>query len=279
MSEKKENNIKDESNIIKDNKPNINNNENDIIISQDNIDSYTYKNGNKLVLSGINLQIKENQELLNKLISSHLTAIEVDLSNCNLNKFPEILYKLKHLSILDLRNNEFQNFDKLVQKLVLLNNLTDLKIDLVDQNQVLLILSTIPRLIFLNGKSTKEAITIVDLDEKEIEDISLQNDLEIYNEIVNKINIIEKDQNFVCDYQNKLYEEAEKVKNCLNNNAPNYIYANIVIQSQFELQKLLANKFLSFLEENNKNIGDLLFKSIFKSGERLIELINNLYLK
>ena len=275
MSEKKENNIKDESNIIKDNKPNINNNENDIIISQDNIDSYTYKNGNKLVLSGINLQIKENQELLNKLISSHLTAIEVDLSNCNLNIFPEILYKLKHLSILDLRNNEFQNFDKLVQKLVLLNNLTDLKIDLVDQNQVLLILSTIPRLIFLNGKSTKEAITIVDLDEKEIEDISLQNDLEIYNEIVNKINIIEKDQNFVCNFQNKLYEEAEKVKNCLNNNAPNYIYANIVIQSQFELQKLLANKFLSFLEENNKNIGDLLFKS----GERLIELINNLYPK
>ena len=279
MSEKKENNIKAESNIIKDNKPNINNNENDIIISQDNIDSYTYKNGNKLVLSGINLQIKENQELLNKLISSHLTAIEVDLSNCNLNTFPEVLYKLKHLSILDLRNNEFQNFDKLVQKLVLLNNLTDLKIDLVDQNQVLLILSTIPRLIFLNGKSTKEAITIVDLDEKEIEDISLQNDLEIYNEIVNKINIIEKDQNFVCNFQNKLYEEAEKVKNCLNNNAPNYIYANIVIQSQFELQKLLANKFLSFLEENNKNIGDLLFKSIFKSGERLIELINNLYPK
>ena len=279
MSEKKENNIKAESNIIKDNKPNINNNENDIIISQDNIDSYTYKNGNKLVLSGINLQIKENQELLNKLISSHLTAIEVDLSNCNLNTFPEILYKLKHLSILDLRNNEFQNFDKLVQKLVLLNNLTDLKIDLVDQNQVLLILSTIPRLIFLNGKSTKEAITIVDLDEKEIEDISLQNDLEIYNEIVNKINIIEKDQNFVCNFQNKLYEEAEKVKNCLNNNAPNYIYANIVIQSQFELQKLLANKFLSFLEDNNKNIGDLLFKSIFKSGERLIELINNLYPK
>ena len=279
MSEKKENNIKAESNIIKDNKPNINNNENDIIISQDNIDSYTYKNGNKLVLSGINLQIKENQELLNKLISSHLTAIEVDLSNCNLNIFPEVLYKLKHLSILDLRNNEFQNFDKLVQKLVLLNNLTDLKIDLVDQNQVLLILSTIPRLIFLNGKSTKEAITIVDLDEKEIEDISLQNDLEIYNEIVNKINIIEKDQNFVCNFQNKLYEEAEKVKNCLNNNAPNYIYANIVIQSQFELPKLLANKFLSFLEENNKNIGDLLFKSIFKSGERLIELINNLYPK
>ena len=105
---------------------------------------------------------------------------------------PEIVYKLKHLSILDLRNNDFQNFEELVQKLVHLNNLTDLKIDLVDQNQVLLILSSIPRLIFLNGKSTKEAITIVDVDEKDVEDISLQNDLQIYNEIVNKINMKEK---------------------------------------------------------------------------------------
>ena len=243
----------------------------------ENFSSYTYKNGNKLVLSGINLQVLQNQELLNKLIISHITAIEVDLSNCNLNFFPEILFKLKHLSILDLRNNEFQNFEELVQKLSLFTNLTDLKIDLVDQNQVLLILSTIPRLIFLNGKSTKEAITIVDVDEKDIEDISLQNDLQVYNEIVNKINMKDKDEKFVSDFQNKLYEEAEKVKNCLNNNVPNYIYANVVIQSQFELQKILSKKFLDFLDENNKNIGEILFQSIFKSGERLVELMNNLY--
>ena len=263
-------------------KKDLTNNENNIISIPENneeINSYTYKNGNKLVLSGINLQNPENKELLNKLISSHISAIEVDMSNCNLNSFPEIIYKLKHLSILDLRNNDFQNFEELVQKLVLINNLTDLKIDLVDQNQVLLILSSIPRLIFLNGKSTKEAITIVDVDEKDIEDISLQNDLQIYNDIVNKINMIDKDQNFVNDFQNKLYEEAEKVKNCLNNNSPNYIYANVVIQSQFELLKILSNKFLSFLDENNKSIGDILFKSIFKSGERLVELMNNLYPK
>ena len=246
-------------------------------INDNNLSSLILKKGNKIVLSGIDLQNQENQELLKKIITSNIKAIELDLSNCNLNYFPEIISNLKHLSILDLRNNDFQNFEQLVQKLVLLNNLTDLKIDLVDQNQVLMILSQIPKLIFLNGKSTKEAITIVDIDEKDIEDISLQNDLEIYNDIVNKINAKQNDQQFVTEFQNKLYDEAEKVKNCLNNNVPNYIYANVVIQSQFELQKILVNKFLNFLEEENKNIGEIIFKSIFKSGERLIQLMNNLY--
>ena len=288
MSEKKENIItqsnseKEQDQPYLDNNENIDNNKIPTIIENNNENypsSYTYKNGNKLVLSGINLQSQENQELLKKLISTHKSAIDVDISNCNLNSFPEILLQLNHLSILDLRNNDFQNFEELVQKLILFHNLTDLKIDLVDQNQVLMILSSIPKLIFLNGKSTKEAITIVDVDEKDIEDISLQNDLQIYNELVNKLNMVEKDQVFINDFQNKLYEEAEKVKACLNNNVPNYIYANVVILSQFELQKILAKKFLTFLEGNNKVIGEILFQSIFKSGERLVELMNNLYPK
>ena len=279
MSEKKENNDLIQSNSEKNtSKQNLmDNNSSSSRLNKKDYSSYSFKNGNKLVLSGINLKTPENQELLKNIISTHKTSIELDLSNCNLNTFPEIIYKLKHLSILDLRNNDFQNFEELVQKLVHLNNLTDLKIDLVDQNQVLLILSSIPRLIFLNGKSTKEAITIVDVDEKDVEDISLQNDLQIYNEIVNKINMKEKDQNFVNDFQNKLYEEAEKVKSCLYNNAPNYIYANVVIQSQFELQKILSKKFLKFLDDSNKEIGEILFNTIFKSGERLVELMNNLY--
>ena len=62
-----------------------------------------------------------------------------------------------------------------------------------------------------------------------------------------KINIIDIAQYFVCDFKNKLYQDAEKVKNRLNNNEPNYIYANVVIQSYFELQKLLVNKYLNFL--------------------------------
>ena len=245
----------------------------------DNLSLYIFKNGNKIAISGKNLQKKENQDLLSQLISNYPTATEIDLSNCNLENFPQELLKLKHLSILDLRSNTFSNFESLVQSLISLNNLTDLKIDLVDQNQVLMILSQVPKLIFLNGKSTKDAITIVDVDEKDIEDISLQNDLQSYNDIVNKINEKEVDQTFVTNFQNKLYDEAEKVKNCLNNNVPNYIYANVVIQSQFELQKYLANKFMTFLDENNKIIGNILFNCIFKSGERLVNLLNILYPK
>ena len=253
-------------------KPIINNNNN-------NLSSYLFKNGNKIVLSGKNLQNNEYQNILHQLISSHPSATEVDLSNCNLEIFPEELLTLKHLSSLDLRSNQFANFELLVQKLITINNLNDLKIDLIDQNQVLMILSQIPKLIFLNGKTTKDAITIVDVEEKDIEDISLQSDLQAYNDIVNKINEKETNQNFVTNFQNKLYDEAEKVKACLNNNVPNYIYANVVIQSQFELQRYLADKFLTFLDENNKNIGDILFDSIFKSGAKLVNLMNILYPK
>ena len=243
------------------------------------LSSYLFKNGNKIVLSGKNMQKSENQNILHKLITSHLNATEIDLSNCSLEIFPEELLKLKHLSSLDLRNNQFSNFELLVQKLIKINNLNDLKIDLMDQNQVLMILSQIPKLIFLNGKSTKDAITIVDIDEKDIEEISLQNDLQAYNDIVNKINEKESDQTFVTNFQNKLYDEAEKVKNCLNNNVPNYIYANVVLQSQLELQRYLADKFLTYLDEYNQNIGNILFDCIFKSGERLVNLVNNLYPK
>ena len=243
------------------------------------LSSYLFKNGNKIVLSGKNMQKSENQNILHQLIISHLNATEIDLSNCSLEIFPEELLKLKHLSSLDLRNNQFINFELLVQKLIKINNLNDLKVDLIDQNQVLMILSQIPKLIFLNGKSTKDAITIVDIDEKDIEEISLQNDLQAYNDIVNKINEKEADQTFVTNFQNKLYDEAEKVKSCLNNNVPNYIYANVVLQSQLELQRYLADKFLTYLDEYNKNIGNILFDCIFKSGGRLVNLVNNLYPK
>ena len=251
----------------------INNNNNT------NLSSFTFKKGNKIMLSGTNLQKASNKNILSELISSNPMANEVDISNCNLKEFPEVLLKLKHLNTLDIRSNQFSSFDALIQKLILFKSLNDLKIDLVDQNQVLMILSQIPKLFFLNGKSTKDAITLVDVDEKDIEEISLQNELQSYNDIVNKINEKESDQTFVTNFQNKLYDEAENVKNCLNNNSPNYIYANVVLKSQLELQKYLAEKFLTYLDENNKNIGKLLFDCIFKTGERLVNLVNSLYPK
>jgi hypothetical protein len=130
----------------------------------------------------------------------------------------------------------------------------------------------------LNGKSTKDAVTIVDVEEKDIEHISLQNNLQALTEIVNKLNT-DNDHEFIEDFQSGLNEEALKIKNCLNNNVPNYIYANVVIQSQFTIQKYLAKKLISKLDGDVKDTATLLFDNIFESGNNLVELINNLYPK
>ena len=278
-----ENEIKDKC----DNLDNINNNNYSELLS---------KNGNKINLSGKDLTTENSKILLNDLYEKYPNITELDINNCNLEHFPKIFLNFKKLISFDLRNNNFIDFESLSEDLSTFANLTDLKIDLTDQNQVLMILSQLPKLIFLNGKSTKEAVTIVDVEEKDIEDISLQKEVETFNDIINKLNDKEeqiKNNNnnnndnqiessvslFSNDFQNKLYEEAEKIKSHFNNNLPNYIYANYVIQSQFELKKMLSDKFLSFLNEEDKALGSLIFNSIFKTGERLVELVNMLFPK
>ena len=277
----------------------------DINTSDSNSDytMYVSKNGNKINLSGKDLSTETAKILLNNLTKKYPNTNELDINNCNLEIFPKILLNFKKLTSFDLRNNNFIDFESLAEDLSSYNNLTDLKVDLTDQNQVLLILSQIPKLIFLNGKSTKEAVTIVDIEEKDIQDISLQNEVEIFNDIINKLNEREEQLNnkkneqennkdkiqntnsessvsiFSTEFQNKLYEEAENIKNNLNNNLPNYMYANYVIKSQLILKKMLANKYLSFLDKEDKHIGKMIFDSVFKTGERLVELLNALYPK
>ena len=245
----------------------------------DDFSNFIQNDGNKLNLSGNDLSEENYEELLKTIIEKNPNITELDITNCNLTTFPKILLNLKKISIMDIRNNNFEDFESLINDLLNFKELSDLKIDLKDQNEVLLILDKIQSLILLNGKSTKDATSIIDIEEKDIEDISLQHDLPLYTEIIKKLNSNNAYQNLVNDFQAKLYEEAEKVKNCLNNNAPNYIYANIVIQGQFKLQKYLSDKFIERLEDKNQEIGKLLFKNIFKSGELLIKLINNLYPK
>ena len=245
-----------------------------------NLSQYITNNGKQITLTGVDLSQPENIKILDNLYNKNPNVTKLDISNCNLTAISEKILNFKKLISLDIRNNNFINFEELVENLTSFNSLTDLKIDLTDQNQVLLILSQIPKLILLNGKSTKDAVNIVDIEEKDIDDISLQNELPLYTEIVNKLNEINEDEEFVKNFQKKIYEEAEKVKNNLNNNnVPNYIYANIVIQSQFNLEKNLCEQFLSKLDEKNKEIGKILIDSIFSSAEKLIGIINNLFPK
>ena len=155
------------------------------------ISDYISKNGNKVDLNGIDLENKNNYYLLENLSKNYSELTELNISNCNLKSFPKELMELKKISILDITNNDFNNFEVLVESLTIFNNLTDLKIDLINQNQVLLILNQIPTLILLNGKSTKDTISIIDIEQKDIEDLSLENEFPLFKEIVNKINSIE----------------------------------------------------------------------------------------
>ena len=47
----------------------------------------------------------------------------------------------------------------------------DLKINLSDQKEAIMILNSIPYLQFLNGKSTKDDSHVIDIEDKEIESI------------------------------------------------------------------------------------------------------------
>ena len=244
-----------------------------------NLSNFLSNSGNKITLNNIDLSTSENIKLLENLYQKNPNANKLELSNCNLTDLSKILPFKKTIS-LDIRNNNFQNFEEIVSNLTKFSNLTDLKIDLTDQNQVLLILSQIPKLILLNGKSTKDAINIIDVDEKDIDEISLQNELPFYTEIVKKLNEINENEEFVKNFQKKIYDEAENVKNNLNNNnVPNYIYANIVIQSQINLERNLSEYFLSKLDEKMKEIGKILFESVFNSAEKIIKIVNILFPK
>ena len=245
-------------------------------MSESNIFSnYIENKGNKINFSNIILSEENNEKILKNLIEKNPNITEIDISNCNLTSFPKILFSLKKITTMNIRNNNFKNFDSLINDLSNFVELSDLKIDLSNQNQVILILDKLPSLILLNEKNTKDANSIIDIEEKEIENISLQNDLSLFTEIINKLNL----NNLINDFQNKLYEEAEKVKKCLNDNSPNYIYANIVIQSQFKLQKFLSDKFIEKLNDKNQEIAKLLFQIIFNSGNNLVQIINSLYPK
>ena len=244
-----------------------------------NLSNFISNSGNKITLNNIDLSSPENSTLLENLHKISPNATKLELSNCNLTDISKLSLFKKIIS-LDIRNNNFNNFEQIVSILSQFSNLTDLKIDLTDQNQVLMILSQIPKLILLNGKSTKDAINIIDVDEKDIDEISLQNELPFYTEIVKKLNEINENEEFVKNFQKKIYDEAENVKNNLNNNnVPNYIYANIVIQSQINLEKNLSEYFLSKLDEKMKEIGKILFESVFNSAEKIIKIVNVLFPK
>jgi len=126
-------------------------------------------------------------------------------------------------------------------------HLIDLKINLSTQSEALMILNNIPNLIYLNGKSTKEETYTIDIDDKDIENFSLNNEISNFNTIFTKINdklktiSKEKQKVFFEDFQVLLKSEIDKINKSVDNSVPNYCYAANVLHVFIKLLIIVQN--------------------------------------
>jgi len=124
-------------------------------------------------------------------------------------------------------------------QLIMLPELKELRINLVNQQEVLFIINNLPNLQILNGKSTKDEVQVVDLDENEISNINLQKEVSKFNHLFGKIGdklkSISKEtkQAFYEEFQSILKIEIEKINLSVENSDPNYIFATRVLQVTF----------------------------------------------
>ena len=77
-------------------------------MSESNIFSnYIENKGNKINFSNILLSEENNEKILKNLIEKNPNITEIDISNCNLTSFPKILFSLKKITTMNIRNNNF----------------------------------------------------------------------------------------------------------------------------------------------------------------------------
>ena len=144
-------------------------------------------------------------------ITSPQSYSSLNLSDNKLTSLPKDLSKFNNLSILNLMNNNFNNYNEVALSLATLPELKELYINISNQENAIAILSNLPNLIILNGQNTNESSTIsnnrnltirknstFDLDNRK--DFSLNDEIELYKFILNKIN----NKNFTNGFQEKL---------------------------------------------------------------------------
>ena len=181
----------------------------------------------------------------------------LNLSNNNITSIPPNLSHFSNLQKLNLLNNQLEDYEKIGHSLSTLPKLTELSIDLNTQENAFLIISQMPNLLILNGKSTKdddeedENNNVVDLNENEIDRASLKNEIPNFNSVTNRITQIlnqrgETTDEFYIEFQNVLKTQIECI-NSLNSNIPNYIYSSYIQQSKVEIYSYLQNKILNMI--------------------------------
>ena len=135
-----------------------------------------------------------------------------------------------------------------------------------------------------NGDNN-ENINLIDINDEEIKNISLQNEIpnfnNIYKRISEKYKSIQKNNDFKDEFQALIKNEINKINSNYDINTPNYIYSSNVIESQLTIYSFFTQKFLEFLQtQNEKETFDLIKEihdNIEKSYMTLIKIIYKLY--
>lgn len=145
-----------------------------------------------------------------------------------------------------------------------------------------MILNQLVNLQYLNGKSTRDETHIVDIDDKEIESISLNTEIANFNEIFTKISEklkqINKEANkeFFEEFQNILKLEISNINNAVDNTVPNYIYATNVLSSKIKIFKYFNMKYVDYLELKEQDSAKILREisdNLIRSSDFLISNI------
>ena len=136
-----------------------------------------------------------------------------------------------------------------------------------------------------NNNENNENVNLIDINDEEIKNISLQNEIPNFNNIYKKISekykSIQKNNDFKDEFQALIKNEINKINSNYDINTPNYIYSSNVIESQLTIYSFFTQKFLEFLQtQNEKETFDLIKEihdNIEKSYMTLIKIIYKLY--
>ena len=207
-------------------------------------------------MSSVNLSSKNITDSEN-IFSSFIEPskiVSLDLSNNKITKLPDNLSYLTNLKYLSLLSNPLEDYEGIGKSLSTLPKLTELKLDLTTQENAYLILSQLPDLLFLNGKSTsddEDEKNQIDLNDTETDKSSLKSEIPNFNSVTNRITQIltqrnEKTDEFYTEFQGILEKQINLMNN-LDNQLPNYVYSTYIQQAKVEIYTYLQNKILNMI--------------------------------
>ena len=134
-------------------------------------------------------------------------------------------------------------------------------------------------------ENDNDNVNIIDINDEEIKNISLQDEIpnfiNINKKISQKFKSIQKNNNFKDELESLIKNEIDKINSNSDNNIPNYIYSTNVIESKLCIYSFFINKFLEFLStQEEKDTYELIkevHENISKSNLLLIKIIYKLY--